>query len=104
MPGWLVVEDSGNGSVEVLNLARVLDLDAGKDKFGRVVVEVYSDMPGHITNIQLQDWGEFERLINTLPAIDRLGWILIRDGKVDNWRGRLAVKDVKELTEEEAKA
>ena len=44
----------------------------------------------------MQSWKEVERLINILPGIDQLDWILIRDGKVDYWRGRLAVKDAKE--------
>ena len=104
MPGWLVVEDIKTGDVEVLNLERVLNLDAGRDKFGRVIVEVYAGETQHIANIELADWGEFEKLINILPGIDNLGWILVRDGKVDAWRGSLAVRDVKNLTEEEEAA
>ena len=102
MPGWLIVEYGYPKSrVNVLNLGQVLDFNAFEDKSGRVIVEVYSDASGHIMNIELKDWSEVEKFINILPGIDQLGWILVRDGKVDAWRGSLAVKDVKELTEEE---
>ena len=89
MSGWIVVEDTKTGSVEVLNLERVLDLDAGKDKFGRVIVDVYAGETQHIANIELADWSEFEKLINSLPAVKDLGWIYIVDGRVQAWKGKL---------------
>ena len=100
MPGWLVLEDSDAGIVFVFGTEHLAF--AAKHRNG--CVEVAFANGGHSAEWCMQSWKEVERLINLLPSIDQLGWILIRDGKVDNWRGRLAVKDVKELAEEEENA
>lgn len=100
MPGWIVVEDTKMKSVRLVNLANVSDIKLGEYHDDRsdtdeIGVDLYygDESAG---SFSLADWNEAERLINILPGIDQLGWILIRDGKVDNWRGRLAVKEVKE--------
>ena len=105
MPEWVVVENTEAKSVRLVNLANVSDIEiseyhdnwTGTDE---IRAELYygDEVAG---SFNLADWSEVEKFINILPGIDQLGWILIRDGKVDNWRGRLAVKDVKELAEEE---
>ena len=92
MSGWLVVENTETGSVEVLNIACLQGFIAGANN-GKVSVAVDMVRIPKFTGFTLEDWGEFEKLINILPGIDQLGWILIRDGKVDHWRGRLAVKE-----------
>lgn len=111
MPGWLIVEDTKTGSVEVLNINNIVSFDFWKNKrTGKFVLDIYTIDPAYEgkafawRKVEIPDSTEFEKLINALPAIDNLGWILVRDGKVDAWRGSLAVKEVKELTEEEEEA
>ncbi len=99
MPGWLIIENTRERFVRLVNLENVSDIELWKEK-EKIKVELYYGDEG-AGYFSLKSWEEAEKLINTLPAIDNLGWILVRDGKVDNWRGSLAVKDVKELTEEE---
>ena len=104
MPGWLIVEDTKTGIVEVLNINCLQGFIASAKKHGKISVAVDTVRIPEFTGFTLENWSEFERLINTLPAIDNYGWILVRDGVVKQWRGRLAVKEVKELTEEEENA
>ena len=104
MPGWLIVEDTKEGSVEVLNITQLQGFIASANNHGKVSVAVDTVRIPEFTGFTLEDWSEFERLINLLPGKESLGWILIRDGVVKQWRGRLTVKEVKELTEEEEQA
>ncbi len=97
MPGWLILEDSDAEIVFVFETEHL----TFAAKQGIECVEVVFANGGHRVEWCMQSWKEVERLINLLPGIDNYGWILVRDGKVNNWRGRLAVKEVKELTEEE---
>ena len=92
MPGWLVLEDSDAGIVFVFGTEHL----TFAAKHGEGCVEVVFADGGNRVEWCMQSWKEVERLINLLPGIDQLGWILIRDGKVDHWRGRLVVKDAKE--------
>ena len=98
------MEDTGAKGVRLVNLTNVSDMELYRDSYtGEINVNLYCGDEG-AGRFSLADWDEVEKLINTLPAIDNLGWILIRDGKVTSWKGSLAVKEVKELTEEEEKA
>ena len=58
-------------------------------KHGNGCVEVAFANGGHSAKWCMQSWKEVERLINLLPGIGNLGWILVRDGKVQTWRGEL---------------
>ncbi|CAI1492036.1 protein of unknown function [Thermococcus nautili] len=88
MSAWLVVESSIDGWVDVLNLEKVVGVQV-VDNLDRVEVAIVTQESEEPWRYALEDLTEVEKLINLLPQAEKLGWIYIRDGKVDVWRGGL---------------
>lgn len=88
MSAWLVVESSIGGWVDVLNLEKVVGVQV-VDNLDRVEVAIVTQESEKPWRYALEDLTEVEKLINLLPQAEKLGWIYIRDGKVDVWRGGL---------------
>ena len=92
MSAWLIVEDSVEGFVNVHNLENVttIRVDVNREGENGLILEVWTkEADGHPWEYDIKNLEEFEKLITLLPGAEQLGWIYIRDGKVDAWRGSL---------------
>jgi len=87
MSGWLVIESSVDGWVDVFNIENIVEVSAVTGESG-VKISIVTPESEQPWEYALKDLREFEKLI-MLPAVDSAGWIYIRDGKVKRWRGSL---------------
>jgi len=88
MSAWLVIESSLDGWVEVLNLEKVVGVQA-VDNLDRVEVAIVTQESEEPWRYALEDLTEVKKLINLLPQAEKLGWIYIVDGRVRPWRGKI---------------
>ena len=99
MSPWLVIESSLDGWVDILNLEKVVGIQV-VDNLDGVEVAIVTQESEEPWKYTLKDIEEVEKLINILPSAENLGWIYIRDGEVDVWRGGLKLLQKAEEAEQ----
>ncbi|WP_456395039.1 hypothetical protein [Thermococcus sp.] len=86
---WLVIEDSKSRTVNIYNIDNISAIHLDTER-GENLIKIWTvDDPNQPWEETIDGLEEFEKLINILPVSERLGWIYIRDGRVEEWRGKL---------------